>query len=104
MAPCHSCSTDAEILNKAHYVAHTSSTILIKQTNAGHCCSKKTTSMLTSYDQEIGRTFEVLHIWRIDSARPGYRKLHLGNHCHKKELHVHFTQQPNGRYSISRHD
>ncbi|XP_003374020.1 conserved hypothetical protein [Trichinella spiralis] len=50
MAPCHSCSTDAEMLNRAHYVEHPSSTILIKQTNAGYCCSKMLQSAPSPYD------------------------------------------------------
>ncbi|KRZ94301.1 hypothetical protein T08_1429 [Trichinella sp. T8] len=42
----------------------------------------------------------------MDSARPGYRKLHLDNpfHATTEQQILHLTPQPNGRYSISRHN
>ncbi|KRZ60633.1 hypothetical protein T02_11553, partial [Trichinella nativa] len=107
-------------LNKAHYAEHTSSTILIKQTNAGHCCSKKTTSMLTSYDQEIGRTFEVLILLDLGTGscilvitvtKKNYTSISRNNRTADTPFHattewqiIRFTPKPNNRYSISLHN
>ncbi|KRY35589.1 hypothetical protein T01_11470 [Trichinella spiralis] len=120
MAPCHSCSTDAEMLNRAHYVEHPSSTILIKQTNAGYCCSKKTTPILTSYDQEIGRTFEVLILLDLGTGscilvitvtKKNYTSISRHNrladtlsHVTTEQQTLYLTSQPNSRYSISLHN